>query len=331
MSSFDQHLLRAFELLSHSSLADVAWKQASLPIKYGGLGLRLANRVSCLAFIGSFYSTRKLVCRFLGVSSIGKILFLKVNSESQARDMFFTTYENVHIDTEINVASQQSLQSQVDKWDFDLFKESCSTRDKARLNTISERHARAWLTAISNPNLGLAMSRHEFTIAVHLWLGLPLFSSPPNAVRCICGQVLDKFGDHLLGCRKISLLSRHHDALRDVIFQALLVDDKGTGRDKDLFQTTIVDVYHPNVLFGRPAYFDATVCNSFQQRFVSHSAINAGFAALEGEISKCMKYDTQVFSSGVLFFPLAVESFGSWSDVSLDTLKTIASKTVFVN
>ena len=51
-SSFDQHLRRAFELLSHSSLSDVAWKQASLPIKYVGLGLRLANKASCLALLG---------------------------------------------------------------------------------------------------------------------------------------------------------------------------------------------------------------------------------------------------------------------------------------
>ena len=51
----------------------------------------------------------------------------------------------------------------------------------------------------------------------------------------------------------------------------------------------------------------------------------------EGEISKRMKYDTQVFLLGTLFFPLAVKSFGTWSDVSLNTLKTIASKTVSVN
>ena len=212
LSFFDQHLRRAFELLSHSSLSDVAWKQASLPIKYGGLGLRLANKASYLAFIESCNSTRKLLCHFLGISSIDEISSLKVNGESQSKETFFTTYENVQIDTDINAASQHSLQSQVDKWDFDLLKESCSIRDKARLNTISEPHAGAWLTAIPNPNLRLAMSSHEFTIAVHLCLGLPLFSSPANAVRCICGQVLDKFGDHLLGCRKISLRSRRHDA-----------------------------------------------------------------------------------------------------------------------
>ena len=131
---------------------------------------------------------------------------------------------------------------------FDVLKESCSIRDKARLNTISEPHAGAWLTAIPNPNLGLAMSHHELTIAVHLWLGVPLFSSPPNAVCCICGQVLDKFGDHL-GCRKICLHSRRHDALRDVIFQALLVHDKGTRREQRSSSENYSrpgDVYHPN-------------------------------------------------------------------------------------
>ena len=83
LSSFDQHLRRAFELLSLSSLSDVAWKQASLPIKYGGLGLRLANKASYFPFIGSgsCNSTRKLVYRFLGVSSIDEISSLKVNGE----------------------------------------------------------------------------------------------------------------------------------------------------------------------------------------------------------------------------------------------------------
>ena len=103
-----------------------------MPIKSGGLGLRLANKASCLAFIGSCNSTRKLGCRFLDVSSIDEISSLKVNGESQAKETFFTTYENVQTQTDINVASQHSFQSQVDKWVFDLLKESCSIRDKAR-------------------------------------------------------------------------------------------------------------------------------------------------------------------------------------------------------
>ena len=92
-----------------------------------------------------------------------------------------------------------------------------------------------------------------------------------------------------------------------------------------------LDIYHPHFLYGRPAYFDGTVCNSFQPKFLAHSAYSAGFSALDGEITKDCKCDSQVSVSGALFYPLAVESFGCWTSASLDTLKTIASKIVSTN
>ena len=100
-------------------------------------------------------------------------------------------------------APLHALQLQVDNCSYEALKLSCTLRDQARLNTISEPHAGAWLRAVPNPNLGLAMSRHEFSIAVRLWLGITLFPAHPSAVRCKCGQLMDGFGDHLLGCRQI--------------------------------------------------------------------------------------------------------------------------------
>ena len=109
------------------------------------------------------------------------------------------------------------------------------------------------------------------------------------------------------------------------------MEDKGTLREQKSSSENDSrpgDIYHPNFLYGRPAYFDVTVCNSFQPKFLAHSAYSAGFAALDGEIAKDCKYDSQVSVSGALFYPLAVESFGCWTSASLDTLKTIASKIV---
>ena len=188
--------------------------------------------------------------------------------------------------------------------------------------------------AVPNPNLGLAMSRHEFSIAVRLWLGITLFPAHPSAVRCKCGQLIDGFGDHLLGCRQIHLPSKRHDALRDVIFNALLVDDKGTLKEQRFSSDTSDrpgDVFHPNFLTGRPAYFDITVRNSFQPKFVSSSATAAGAAGLAGEMEKDAKYDVLVSASDALFYPLAVESFGAWTPASLDCLRTIATKTITSN
>ena len=48
---------------------------------------------------------------------------------------------------------------------------------------------------------GQSLTRQkEFTISLRFWLGIPLFPSNLGSKRCFCGQILDQFGDHLLGC-----------------------------------------------------------------------------------------------------------------------------------
>ena len=143
--------------------------------------------------------------------------------------------------------------------------------------------------------------------------------------------MIDKFGDHFLGCRKNSLRSKRHDALRDTIFNALLIDDKGTLLEQRFSSQTNNrpgDVYHPNFQFGRPAYIDLTIRNTVQLKFVANSANSAGSAAAAGKLEKGIKYEEAVADSGALFFPLAVETYGCWTPASLDTIKTIASKVV---
>ena len=88
------------------------------------------------------------------------------------------------------------------------------------------------------------------------------------------------------------------------------------------------DVYHPNFLFGHSAYFDLTIRNTVQLKFVTNSANSAGSAAAAGELEKDLKYEEAVADSGALFFPLAVETHGCWTPDSLDTTRTIASKVV---
>ena len=111
---------------------------------------------------------------------------------------------------------RKSLQSQIECSIFANLKESHSLRDNACLNTVSLIHAAAWLLAIPNSKLGLAMALHEFVIAVKLWLGIPISPDFPKAILCMCGHTIDSFGDHLLGCGHGSLRSRRHNALRDI-------------------------------------------------------------------------------------------------------------------
>ena len=84
------------------------------------------------------------------------------------------------------------------------------------------------------------------------------------------------------------------------------------------------DIYHPDFLYGKPAYFDViTACNPLQDSLLSQLAVTAGTAALRGEVEK----DAHHEAAGGIFVPLTVETLGLWSPTSLRTLRDIAART----
>ena len=88
------------------------------------------------------------------------------------------------------------------------------------------------------------------------------------------------------------------------------------------------DVYHPDFLLGRPAYFDITIRNSFQPSYVVHSAHCAGAAA--GEIEKDDRHMANVEVAGGLFYPLVVESYGMWPPIACKYSKLLQDDLLFV-
>ena len=101
---------------------------------------------------------------------------------------------------------------------------------------------------------------------------------------------------------------RWHDALSDVIFHALLQDNSGYKREQrcGFILDCPRDVFHPDYLFGKPAYFDVTVCNHLQDSLLSQSAV---FAALRSEVEKDAHYEEAVRGAGG-FHPFGFEDSG---------------------
>ena len=232
---------------------------------------------------------------------------------------------------DIKLASQKSLQYAIDTESLFNLKASVPLRDKARLNTIGNPETGAWLRAIPNPNLGLTMSRQEFTLSLSMWLGRHIF---PHPVRCVCRQTIDNYGDHVLGCRHGPLRIKRHDALSEVVWHTLLMDNKGVLREQRCGTNNNNrpgDVFHPDFSFGKPGYFDVSVRNSFQSQFLSRASEHPGAAGEAGELDKDDKHEKDVTATGGLFFPLIVETFGIWTPNSLRTLKRIASKATSIN
>ena len=76
------------------------------------------------------------------------------------------------------------------------------------------------------------MLRHEYILACRYWLGISIFPDSQQAARCPCGHVMDCFGDHVLGCGHGPLRIKRHNAISEVIWHALLVDNRDSKREQ---------------------------------------------------------------------------------------------------
>ena len=69
LSRFDSGWRHSLCQITNSSIPDPAWMQATLPLRFGGLGLRIVLESSSAAFLGSCNATRDLVQRLLEAGS----------------------------------------------------------------------------------------------------------------------------------------------------------------------------------------------------------------------------------------------------------------------
>ena len=98
-----------------------------------------------------------------------------------------------------------------------------------------------------------------------------------------------------------------HGALCDVIYHALLQDNTGCRKEQRCAGSRLDhpgDVFHPDFMHGKPAYFDFTVRCPLLESLLGWSAVSAGVAAAKGEEDKDAHHDELVQAVGGVFVPL---------------------------
>ena len=184
-------------------------------------------------------------------------------------------------------------------------------------------YARIYIVGNSKPKSWPHLVQRRLILSVRMWLGCHFFPSPPHSDHCVCGNIIDHFGDHVLGCGHAPLWIKCHDALCDIIWHTLLQDNRGATKDQRCGDNNhrTGDVFYPDFRFGKPAYFDVSGRGSLQPQYLSKAADHPGVAGEAGEIEKDEKHEVNVLAAGGLFFPLFVESLGLWTFSSLKILK----------
>ena len=317
LATYDNVLRETLEDILNVHLNDTMWKQATLPVKHGGLGLRSAADVSLPAFISSCMQSRELSFEISGLEEIAGI-------ESATALWAQVTGGASHPDS----CSQEKWDSPlIDRAKNLIIASAVDDTNRARLLAATSGNSGDWLNALPIPTLGLLLSESELRISVSLRLGTDIVH--PHA--CVaCGDEVRSIGIHGLSCRSSAGRMPRHSAANDIIKRALssaivpsVLEPTGLSRQ---------DGRRPDGLTlipwsqGKCLVWDFTCCDTVARSNVQGCAQEASSAANAAEQRKLSHYSD--LSSNYFVVPVAVETYGSLGTVSTSFIKELSKRLI---
>jgi hypothetical protein len=307
-------------------LAEDQWEQASLPVKFAGLGVNQTKVIAGPAYAGSCVLTQGLVTALLKRKEyeppgVAELLVAHETATSFGHDL-------------ADLSTQRSVQQLLSKERHEVMFQKLMARSTVRSSNLmlacSTPHASDWLLAPPIAGLGLALLSTQFRTALKFRLGFALYSEPfpcpaLSAEGKACGEEMDCFGDHALCCHYGPSLLFRHNSLRDILGHSAraaglsaVVEKKNQveGSNEKPGDIT-VQQYHR----GFPSSaFDVTVTHPLQKKYLEVAMEEAGVAAQDAHDKKLQKSLEICEKEGIHFVPLAWESLGGATETVHDTL-----------
>lgn len=347
--SCDQLVLAYMQgLLHREPVQGNPYVQATLPIRLGGLGLRLPSTIVCPAYLGSWCACWSSVFGDWPVLKHVNTLQQKWGLEIgiipylSAVDAAFMSLANIPVPADATLTApsmetgdgsgqavydytnlkkllvagrnskvQQHFTRRSESWTHAQLLGGMDAMGRTRLLSCSGIGASGWLTAI--PFCGsLTLSNEEFCTAALLRLGLPI-PACVSAGSCVCGKPMDDLGRHALVCSKAGWLQRRHDNLRDTFVDILKSAGLSTKIEViGLFgeNSERADILVHRYVDGRPLLLDITVTTPHTSVENTGASDGQGHSARSREQQKDKKYRLSARNNGYLFEPLAFETFG---------------------
>ncbi len=304
---YDQILSNTIMAITNTSLDSTALSQASLPVRWGGIGIRSACALAPSAFISSLRSSEVQISLLLPERPSPYHDSLVEDAISNWRSLGGSTLPSGADalkqrcwDDEICSSLATSLSTSA----------SANPVTKARLLACRGAGSGSWLHALPSANLGLRLSDDETRIAVGLRLGASLVLEH----SCVCGSKVESDGHHGLACRKSSGRHLRHSLANDVIARALRSANtptileptgmlRGDGKRPD--GVTMIPWSR-----GKALVWDFTCPDTLAPSHVRQTSVAAGSAAIAAESKKRSKYAE--LSVAHSFVPFAIETLGVW-------------------
>ena len=307
LKEFDACLKTTLERITNCQLDNSAFCQATLPVKFGGLGVRMSQDISLPAYIASCANASEIIEKVISAE------FTAPFSASLAEAVL--TWKAA--DDRLVEPSTQTKKYQAE-WDIPqaklklmaLVENAPNDLTRARLLAAGAPKSGVWLNAIPVPALGLKLNNESLRIAVALRLGAKL----NDAYTCICGIAVENSATHGLDCRRAIGKHARHSEANQIIHRALsaagvpsLLEPVGMCRDdgKRPDGATVIPWKQ-----GKCLVWDFTCVNTIARSHISSAASQAGTPSSTAEAKKRNKYSS--LSGEYYFTPIALETLGPW-------------------
>jgi hypothetical protein len=272
VNSIDSSLKSSLERILNLRLTDLQWCQSTLPIRFGGLGIRRISYICLLAFLSSVHGVKKLVSQLL--NSVDNELIIHhydealtvwdVENENERPTIpqFQKNWDNTSINIKRIIANDLIFNS---------------SRDLARFKALQCRESGSWLNAIPSPNIGTLLDNISFQVCIGLSLGCNLCT--PHI--CKCNAKVDEIGIHGLSCSKSSSRFSRHTEIYCIINRSLTsilvnstLEPNGLSRDDEKRPDGMTLIPW---IKGQPLVWDVTVVDTLADSYVLKTV--SGFAA----------------------------------------------------
>ena len=320
LTKLNESILGLLSSTLNLQLNEEAWRQASLPVRWGGLGVRDVTDLAASAFLSSRHAVAPLIGSILppvASSMASPLEHEALSSWTQAGGMTPPSAEEARRqkawDDPVCCATFNSLLSRADR------------SSKARLLAAVSPDSGAWANTLPIRNLGLCLSDREIRVAAGLRIGAPIVREHV----CVCRGTVDVLGHHGLSCRRSAGRQRRHALANDVLVRSIRAADVHAELEPHLFRDdgkrpdgTTVEPWR----MGKFLAWDFTCPDSLAPSHVAQSASFAGSAAASAEQSKRAKYAELTASNAYIFAPVAVETLGTWGESAADLCRDIGSR-----
>jgi hypothetical protein len=167
VNSTDPSFKSSLERILNLRLTDLQWCQSTLPIRFGGLGIRRISVICLPAFLSLIHGVKKLVSPLLN---------------SKDNELIIHHYdEALAVWDVVNENERPTIPQFQKNWDNINIKRIIandlifnSPKDLARFKAWQCREPGSWLPAIPSPNIGTLLDNTSFQVCIGLRLGCNL-------------------------------------------------------------------------------------------------------------------------------------------------------------